>query len=35
MVSVWVMQEPHVLETEHDQNICFASKGSYSSFADV
>jgi len=35
IVSVRVMQEPHVLETEHNQNICFVSKGRYSSFADA
>lgn len=35
MDSVRVTQEQHVLETEYNQNICFASKGSYSSFADA
>lgn len=34
-VSVRVMQEPHVLEIGHNENICFASKDSYSSFADA
>jgi len=29
------MQEPHVLETERNENIRFVSKGSYSSFADA
>jgi hypothetical protein len=35
MFSLRVMQEQHVLETEHNQNICFASKDCYSSFVDA